>query len=135
MRRNFIELATIVGLALFSQNLKADILVGPGGAFQPWTSAVLGPASAPTYTSSTNPGPYWNNASGDGPTANIGWCLAGGGNCVIASPPGAIAYYDGSSGAALQKMAFVSTGMPATVSLIGPRLEGGAAPGTSIIGE
>ncbi len=121
MRRNFIELASIIGLALLSQNVKADILVGPGGAFQPWTAAVLGPASSPTYTSPTNPGPYWNNFSGDGPTANIGWCLVGGGGCVIASPPGAIDYYGTSTGAAVQNMAFVSSGnsVTATVSLLG----------------
>lgn len=119
MRRKFIELASIIGLALLSQNLKGDILVGPGGAFQPWTATVLGPETSPTYTSSTHPGPYWNNFSGDGPTANIGWCLVGGGGCVIASPPGAIAYYGTSTGAAVQNMAFVSSGMPATVSLLG----------------
>jgi len=119
MKRNFLELAMILGLPLLSQNLRADMLVGPGGAFQPWTAAVLGPPAAPTYTGPNHPGPYWNNPSGDSPTGNIGWCLVGGGGCVIASPPGALAYYGTPTGAAVQNMAFVSTGMPATVSLIG----------------
>jgi hypothetical protein len=119
MKRTFLELASITVLLLIAQNLQGDTLVGPGGAFQPWTASILGPASAPTYTSASNPGPYWNNFSGDGPTANIGWCLAGGGGCVIASPPGAIAYYGTSTGAAVQNMAFVSNGMAVTVSLLG----------------
>ncbi len=118
MTRPYIKLASLIGLAFLSQTLEADTLVGPGGAFQPWTASVLGPTAAPTYTSANHPGPYWNNFSGDGPTANIGWCLVGGGGCVIASPPGAIAYYGTSSGAAIQNMAFVSSGIAMKVSLL-----------------
>ena len=118
MKRTFLKLASI-GVALFWQNVKADTLVGPGGAFQPWTAAVLGPANAPTYTGTTHTGPYWNNFSGDGPTANIGWCLVGGtSECVIASPPGAIAYYGTSTGSAVANMNFVSNGSAVTVSLL-----------------
>jgi hypothetical protein len=113
MRLISIELASIIGLALFSQNAHADALVGPGGAFQQWTSAVLGPPNAPTYG-----GPYWNNSSGDGPAYNIGWCLVGTGGCVIASPPGAIAYW-GNGGASVPNMYFQSSGIPVTVSLVG----------------
>ena len=119
MKRTFLKLASFVGVVLLSQGLKADTLVGPGGAFQPWTSAVLGPPSNPTYTPPGGPGPYWNNPSGDGPTANIGWCLVGTGSCVIASPPGAINYYGKASGAAVQSMAFQNNGTAITVSLVG----------------
>jgi hypothetical protein len=120
MKRTVLKLASLVGLLVLSHNLKADTLVGPGGAFQPWTAAVLGPASGPTYTGPTHPGPYWNNLSGDGATANIGWCLTGGSNeCVIASPPGAIAYYGTATGAAIANMNFVSNGVAVTVSLLG----------------
>jgi len=112
MKRIFIELASILGVALLSQNVHADALVGPGGAFQQWTSAVLGPTSAPTYG-----GPYWNNYSPDGPTANIGWCLVGTGGCVIASPPGAVAYW-GNGTAAPTNMYYQSSGAPVTVSLL-----------------
>jgi hypothetical protein len=119
MKRTFLELASMVGLMVLSQNVKADTLVGPGGAFQPWTAAVLGPTNAPTYTSPGHPGPYWNNFSGDGPTANIGWCMVGGGACVIASPPGAIDYYGTSTGAAVANMNFVSNGSAVSVSLLG----------------
>jgi len=114
MRLIFIELASIIGLALFSQNAHADALMGKGGAFQPWTAAVLGPVNAPTYG-----GPYWNNVSPDGPAANIGWCMVGTGGCVIASPPGAIAYYGTSAGAAVKNMYYQSSGAPVTVSLQG----------------
>jgi hypothetical protein len=113
MKRISIELASIIGLALFSQNARADSIVGPGGAFQKWTSAVLGPANAPTYG-----GPYWNNVSGDGPAYNIGWCLVGTGGCVIASPPGAISYW-GNGQASVPNMYFQSSGIPVTVSLVG----------------
>jgi hypothetical protein len=137
MKRNFIELASIIGLTLCSVNLQADILIGPGGAWQPWTAAVLGPDAAPTYTSSTHPGPYWNNFSGDGPTANIGWCLTGGGGCVIATPPGAIAYYGTSTGAAVQNMALVSGGWTITATLLGQltnQLGTAANPGYNVFG-
>jgi len=114
MNRTIIGLASVLGMALLGQNLHADVLVGPGGAFQQWTSAVLGPVNNPTYG-----GPYWNNVSGDGPTANIGWCLVGGGGCVIASPPGAIAYYGTATGQAVQNMYFQNKGIAVTVSLLG----------------
>jgi hypothetical protein len=113
MKRTIIRLASICFFALFSLNVKADTLVGPGGAFQAWTAAVLGPASAPTYG-----GPYWNNFSGDGPAANIGWCLAGTGGCAIASPPGAIKYY-GAGLNAVQNMSFNNNGIAVSVSLLG----------------
>jgi hypothetical protein len=113
MKRIFVELASIIGLALLSQNVRADTLVGPGGAFQQWTSAILGPSNAPTYG-----GPYWNNFSPDGPAANIGWCLVGTGGCVIASPPGAIAYWANGQ-ASVPNMYFQSSGIPVTVSLLG----------------
>jgi hypothetical protein len=112
MKRIFIELASIFGLALLSQTVRADALKGKGGAFQPWTSAVLGPVGAPTYG-----GPYWNNFSPDGPAANIGWCLVGTGGCVIASPPGAISYY-GNGTAAVSNMYYQNNGTPVTVSLL-----------------
>jgi len=96
--------------------VSANTLVGPGGAFQPWTSTVLQPVNSanPTYG-----GPYWNNFSGDGAKANIGWCLAGTGGCAISSPPGAISYYGTSTGAAVQNMAFVNPGSPVSISLLG----------------
>jgi hypothetical protein len=119
MKRTFVKLASVIGLALLSQNVRADTLAGPGGAFQAWTASLLGPASAPTYTTSINPGPYWNNLSADGPTSNIGWCLVGGGGCVIASPPGAIAAYITATGGAAANMNFVSNGAAVTVSLLG----------------
>jgi hypothetical protein len=113
MKRIYIELASIIGLALLSQTGHADTLVGPGGAFQQWTAAVLGPVSAPVHG-----GPYWNNYSPDGPTDNIGWCLVGTGGCVIASPPGAIAYWANGT-ASVANMYFQSSGIPVTVSLLG----------------
>jgi hypothetical protein len=115
VKRTFVELASLAGLALLSQLcVKADTLVGPGGAFQTWTAAVLGPVNAPTYG-----GPYWNNPSGDGTTANIGWCLVGGGACVIPSPPGAIAMYATPTLQAVSNMSFQNNGVAVEVSLLG----------------
>jgi hypothetical protein len=114
MKRNLLKLTIMLASTFLAQTMKADVLVGPGGAFQPWTASVLGPQSAPT----NNGVPYWNNLSGDGATANIGWCLTGGGACAIASPPGAISYYGTATKAAVQNMNFVSTGNPATVTLL-----------------
>ena len=115
MIRTFVGLASFLTFAFLSQSARADTLVGPGGAFQPWTAAVLGTTAHPT----NNGTPYWNNLSGDGPTANIGWCMVGTGGCVIASPPGAIAYYGTSTGASVQNMMFQNSGVPVSVSLQG----------------
>ena len=114
MKRTLVILASITGMVIFSQIGKADTLVGSGGGFQSWSPAVLGTPTNPTYG-----GPYWNNLSADGPTANIGWCLTGGGSCVISSPPGAIKYYGTDSGNAVQNMSFQSSGSAISVSLVG----------------
>jgi hypothetical protein len=116
MKRTVVQLACIVGLTLLSQNVKADTLVGPGGAFRPWTAtAVLGTTANPK----NNGFPYWNNLSGDGPTDNIGWCMVGTGGCIIASPPGAIAAYITATGGSVQNMIFQNNGIPVSVSLLG----------------
>lgn len=61
--------------------------------------------------------PYWNNASGDGPMDNVGWCLAGGGNCTMpAGTPGALSYYGTPSGSA-GTMYFTNSGYPVTLTL------------------
>ncbi len=91
----------------------ADTVTG-GGFWQTWTAgfpgSTLGTASAPTYgggPATITQGPYWNNASGDGPAANIGWCLAGGGDCILFDgSPGAIPFYGGANGSAVTDMTF-----------------------------
>lgn len=103
----------VVGIAAFAVSLHADSLTGPGGAWQNWSAATLGPASTPTYG-----GAYWNNFSGNGNNANIGWCMTGTGGCAIKSPPSAINYY-GNGTNAVQNMSFQSQGAPVTVSLLG----------------
>lgn len=59
---------------------------------------------------------YWNNNSGDGPRANIGWCMIGGGQCGMPSPPGSIPFYSVSF-TAPSTFYFTSTGQPATLTL------------------
>lgn len=55
----------------------------------------LGSASSPTYGNA-----YWNNPSGDGPAANIGWCLTGGGQCALpGGAPGPLQYYSATGAA------------------------------------
>lgn len=116
MIRTSVPWASLIGLILLSQSLKADALVGPGGAFQPWTASILGtgPLVDPSYS-----GPYWNGWTGYGNKYNIGWCLVGTGGCVIASPPGAIAYWGKATGAAVQSMSFQNSGTAVSVSLLG----------------
>lgn len=59
---------------------------------------------------------YWNNASGDGTRANIGWCLIGGGQCGMANPPGPISFYSVSF-TAPSTFYFTSSGQPETLIL------------------
>ncbi len=74
-----------------------------GGTFQNWSTSIL-----------SNPGTaaYWNNPSGDGPNYNVGWCLTGGGNCVIPNPPGNIPFLsdNGTSGSAASNFYLTNTG-------------------------
>jgi hypothetical protein len=107
-----LALASVVSLA-GAMLVSADTVTG-GGTWQAWTAgfpgSTLGTASAPTYgggPATTTQGPYWNNASGDGPAANVGWCLAGGGNCTLFDgSPGAIPFYGGANGSAITDMSF-----------------------------
>jgi hypothetical protein len=90
----------------------ADSLNG-NGSMQNWNPSSL-------VVDSNSPGigtPYWNNTSGDGSKENVGWCLAGGGNCTMpAGTPGNIPYYgNGSSSASM--MYFTSSGSPLTLTL------------------
>ncbi len=94
--------------------LNADTLNGAGGGWQNnWSSANLVDGTSPT------PGtPYWNNTSGDGAKMNVGWCMAGGGNCSLSGgAPGVIPYYGTSSGASVPDMYFSSAGNAAGSSL------------------
>lgn len=90
----------------------ADSLNG-NGTWQNWSAANLAADG-----SSPNAGtPYWNNGSGDGPKANVGWCLAGGGSCSMpAGTVGAIPYY-GNGAATASSMYFTSSGAPLTITL------------------
>lgn len=87
-----------------------------GGTPTSWNPNLL--YSLPAYV----PGAYyWNNASGDGPQANIGWCMVGGAQCGTGNPagytaPGYMPFYDGPSGAP-SNMFFTSSGNPETVTL------------------
>lgn len=92
--------------------MRADTLNG-SGAWQSWSPAILGTPTHPTYG-----GPFWNNLSGDGIAANIGWCLVGGGTCSIANPPGALNFF-GNGNSYVRNMWFSSGGSGVTVSLAG----------------
>ncbi len=65
---------------------------------------------------------YWNNGSGDGPEANIGWCIVGSSQCGSQSvpgynPPGYMPYYSNGGLGAPSNMYFTSNGSPAQVTL------------------
>lgn len=90
---------------------QADSVTGDG-SWQTWSTANLFQGSSPT------PGtPYWNNGSGDGSRYNIGWCLAGGGNCKIANPPGNLPYFGPSVGGSPASMEFHNKGYAITATL------------------
>ncbi len=89
----------------------ADSLTG-NGTWQTWSANNLVQGSNPT------PGaPYWNNYSGDGSRYNIGWCLAGGGNCKIPSAPGNLPYFGPSGGGAPANFEFKSDGHAVVATL------------------
>ena len=93
----------------------ADTVVGANGAWQNnWSQSTLVANSA-----SPNGGtPYWNNASGDGPKDNVGWCLTGGGSCTMSGSPNAALPYFGNGSSSVGTMYFASNGSSLTVSLL-----------------
>ncbi len=106
----------VLALALSAASVSvanADSLGGSGTWQSGWTSSTLAvDSNSPNLGS-----PYWNNASGDGPKANVGWCLTGGGGCTIpAGIPGPLPYFGNGPGSA-GLMYFTSTGGSMGVTL------------------
>ena len=90
-------------------SLRADSL--SGGLPTSWNPNFL--YSLPSYV----PGAYyWNDDSGDGHQANVGWCLVGGPQCGMNNAPGYMAY-ESSAGAAPANMYFTSFGSRFTATL------------------
>ena len=80
---------------------RADTIWGTGG--DGWQSG---------YTLGNSGTPYWNNGSwdGDGTKENIGYCLAGGGNCTFSGSPGpALPYWGNTDGSADLSFYFTNT--------------------------
>jgi hypothetical protein len=75
----------VVGLLMLCAQLSvADTIFGSAGAgFQTWTTGSL----------NNDGSPYWDNSSTDGSLKNVGYCMAGGGNCSMPDAPGAIPYW------------------------------------------
>lgn len=91
--------------------VQADTITGSGD-WQSWSTANLVQGVSPT------PGtPYWNNLSGDGSRYNIGWCLVGGGDCNIPSPPGNVPYFGLNGGGAPADIVFANNGYAVTATL------------------
>lgn len=114
MRFNSNTLSCLIALVLSASGslLHADSLGGNGTGWQGWNDGSLVVGSTTGATT-----PYWNNASGDGPMANVGWCLTGGGNCSMpAGTPGALSFY-GNGFASASKMFFASSGSPIDLTL------------------
>jgi hypothetical protein len=59
---------------------------------------------------------YWNNSSGDGLRANMGWCLIGGGQCGMSNAPGPLPFYSVSF-TAPSTFYFTASGHPSTATL------------------
>jgi len=74
----------VIALLLLSSMALADSVVGTGTFQSGWTA-------------SNNGSTFFSNTSWDGANMNIGFCLAGGGNCNFAgSPNSALSVYSGS---------------------------------------
>ncbi len=114
LRNNSFSVVLALGLSLGSATVvEADSLNGSGSLQSDWNSSIL----AVDGSSSTIGTPYWNNDSGDGPKANIGWCMTGGGGCTMpVGAPGALPYFGNGPGSA-GLMYFTSTGSPVSLSL------------------
>jgi hypothetical protein len=80
----------------------ADSVLGLSGGWQTWSTASL---------STQNGIPYWNHDSWDGPGMNIGFCMAGTGNCTtqLSPAPGALPYWGASGGAAVPSFYFLTS--------------------------
>lgn len=94
--------------------VKSDTLIG--GVLTNWNPNQLYTASS--YLAGF---PYWNNQSGDGNQANIGWCLIGSSQCGSQAlpgytPPGYMPFYD-SGLAAPSDMYFAGSGSNITLTL------------------
>ncbi len=95
-------LAVALLCALGSMPVKSDVL--EGASQTSWDPNKL--YNQPGYV----PGLYyWNNSSGDGSQANIGWCLTGSSQCGMSNPPGLLPYYS-VAGSAPSNMYFTSVG-------------------------
>ncbi len=90
---------------------QADTVTGAGD-WQSWSAVNLIQGVSPTAGI-----PYWNNLSGDGSRYNIGWCLAGGGNCTIPSPPGNVPYFGSNGGGSPADIAFLNSNYGVTATL------------------
>jgi hypothetical protein len=89
--------------------VKADTVTG--GTITAWNPNYLN--GYPSYV----PGLYyWNNGSGDGSQANIGWCMIGGGQCGMPNAPGPISFYSVSF-TAPSTFYFTSSGQPVIARL------------------
>jgi hypothetical protein len=103
-------LVAIAALGAVSTPAKADTL--NGGIPVTWNPNFL------YNNSSYIPGLYyWNNDSGDGHTANIGWCLVGSSQCGMQNPPGHIPFYATALDTAPTDLYFSSSGQSLQLTL------------------
>jgi len=71
-------MSLVIGSFLLSSAALADTVVGTGSFQNGWS------------TSNNNGSTYFNHASWDGNGMNVGFCIAGGGNCNYSGQPNAI---------------------------------------------
>jgi hypothetical protein len=93
-------------LLLLSSAVFADTYAGDGSAVSGWTTGEGGDT-------------YFNHTSADGAWKNVGFCMAGGGNCnPLAGNPGALPFWSVSPTVAPQNILFDASGSANSVSLL-----------------
>jgi hypothetical protein len=84
--------------------------------WQMWNPAILNSAGSP----------YWNHASLDGPKKNVGFCMAGGGNCNITPVPGTLSFWGFADGTADTNIFFTNTGSALNTATLKIEIAGNA---------
>ncbi len=101
----------VMAVCIFPVAMMANTIAGNG-------SLSTNNASSVAWSPSDAGGTYFSNVSADGSMRNVGWCIAGGGNCNFAGQPGtALPFYQNGTGGAVTDIHFVPSGTTLSATL------------------